>query len=150
MCVQTHCFLLILQCVSCWTDLGRGAESGAQVRVRHGQLFCNTCYSRVRGKQEPTCHYKTRFNSAVALNNHTLKSFENTSLQTSLYWWMKLHCEWCWVLIKTKCYKQLKTTASEWCRITCPHIYYIILYCYIIFSAVKISTLTQAINFLPV
>ncbi|XP_073699248.1 LIM domain only protein 7b isoform X6 [Garra rufa] len=44
LCFHIGCF----KCVSCRTDLGRGAESGAQVRVRHGQLFCNTCYSRIR------------------------------------------------------------------------------------------------------
>lgn len=60
MCMGTHCFLLILQCVSCRTDLGRGIESGAQVRVRHGQLFCNNCYSRIRGKQRSTCHLYKR------------------------------------------------------------------------------------------
>ncbi|XP_042572407.1 LIM domain only protein 7b isoform X1 [Cyprinus carpio] len=44
LCFHICCF----KCVSCRTDLGREAESGAQVRVRHGQLFCNTCYSRIR------------------------------------------------------------------------------------------------------
>ncbi|XP_051559101.1 LIM domain only protein 7-like isoform X2 [Myxocyprinus asiaticus] len=44
LCFHIGCF----KCVSCRTDLGRGAESGAQVRVRHRQLFCNNCYSRLR------------------------------------------------------------------------------------------------------
>ncbi|XP_016297976.1 LIM domain only protein 7-like [Sinocyclocheilus anshuiensis] len=44
LCFHIGCF----KCVSCRTDLGRGAESGAQVRVRHRQLFCNSCYSRIR------------------------------------------------------------------------------------------------------
>ncbi|XP_067259780.1 LIM domain only protein 7b isoform X6 [Chanodichthys erythropterus] len=44
LCFHIGCF----KCVSCRTDLGRGAESGAQVRVRHRQLFCNACYSRIR------------------------------------------------------------------------------------------------------
>ncbi|XP_043088649.1 LIM domain only protein 7b isoform X2 [Puntigrus tetrazona] len=44
LCFHIGCF----KCVSCRTDLGRGTESGAQVRVRHRQLFCNTCYSRIR------------------------------------------------------------------------------------------------------
>ncbi|XP_077102872.1 LIM domain only protein 7b isoform X6 [Siphateles boraxobius] len=44
LCFHIGCF----KCVSCRTDLGRGIESGAQVRVRHRQLFCNNCYSRIR------------------------------------------------------------------------------------------------------
>ncbi|XDV15214.1 hypothetical protein PO909_015343 [Leuciscus waleckii] len=44
LCFHIGCF----KCVSCRTDLGRGVESGAQVRVRHRQLFCNNCYSRIR------------------------------------------------------------------------------------------------------
>ncbi|XP_056110413.1 LIM domain only protein 7b isoform X3 [Rhinichthys klamathensis goyatoka] len=40
LCFHIGCF----KCVSCRTDLGRGIESGAQVRVRHRQLFCNNCY----------------------------------------------------------------------------------------------------------
>uniref|UniRef100_A0A9J8A5L4 LIM domain 7b n=2 Tax=Cyprinus carpio TaxID=7962 RepID=A0A9J8A5L4_CYPCA len=44
LCFHIGCF----KCVSCRTDLGRGAESGAHVRVRHRQLFCNSCYSRIR------------------------------------------------------------------------------------------------------
>ncbi|XP_066517370.1 LIM domain only protein 7b isoform X2 [Hoplias malabaricus] len=44
LCFHTGCF----KCVSCRSDLGRGAESRAQVRVRHRRLFCNNCYSRLR------------------------------------------------------------------------------------------------------
>ncbi|XP_052401783.1 LIM domain only protein 7b isoform X11 [Carassius gibelio] len=44
LCFHIGCF----KCVSCRADLGRGSESGAQVRVRHRQLFCNTCYNRIR------------------------------------------------------------------------------------------------------
>ncbi|NP_001038909.2 LIM domain only protein 7b [Danio rerio] len=44
LCFHIGCF----KCVSCRTELGRGPESGAQVRVRHRQLFCNTCYCRIR------------------------------------------------------------------------------------------------------
>ncbi|XP_051983500.1 LIM domain only protein 7-like [Xyrauchen texanus] len=44
LCFHIGCF----KCVSCRTDLGRGAESGAQVRVRHRQLLCNNCYCRLR------------------------------------------------------------------------------------------------------
>ncbi|XP_072512872.1 LIM domain only protein 7b isoform X3 [Salminus brasiliensis] len=44
LCFHIGCF----KCVSCRTDLGRGSQSRAQVRVRHRQLFCDTCYSRLR------------------------------------------------------------------------------------------------------
>ncbi|XP_062866567.1 LIM domain only protein 7b [Trichomycterus rosablanca] len=36
------------KCVSCRSVLGKGSEHGAQVRVRHKQLFCDTCYDRLR------------------------------------------------------------------------------------------------------
>ncbi|KAI4889466.1 hypothetical protein NFI96_011640, partial [Prochilodus magdalenae] len=44
LCFHIGCF----KCISCRSDLGRGSESRAQVRVRHRQLFCDTCYSRLR------------------------------------------------------------------------------------------------------
>ncbi|XP_036419312.1 LIM domain only protein 7b isoform X3 [Colossoma macropomum] len=44
LCFHIGCF----KCVSCRSDLSRGSESRAQVRVRHRQLFCDTCYSRLR------------------------------------------------------------------------------------------------------
>ncbi|XP_056594009.1 LIM domain only protein 7b isoform X2 [Triplophysa dalaica] len=44
LCFHIGCF----KCVSCRTNLGTGPESGAQVRVRHGQLYCHSCYSRLR------------------------------------------------------------------------------------------------------
>ncbi|XP_053333330.1 LIM domain only protein 7b isoform X1 [Clarias gariepinus] len=44
LCFHVACF----KCVSCRTELRRDAESGAQVRIRHGQLFCDTCYNRLR------------------------------------------------------------------------------------------------------
>ncbi|XP_057188232.1 LIM domain only protein 7b isoform X8 [Triplophysa rosa] len=43
LCFHIGCF----KCVSCRTNLGTGAESGAQVRVRHRQLYCHSCYSRL-------------------------------------------------------------------------------------------------------
>ncbi|XP_028837206.1 LIM domain only protein 7b isoform X2 [Denticeps clupeoides] len=44
------CFHLVcFKCLACRCDL-RGPESRSQVRVRHGQLFCETCYSRLRGR----------------------------------------------------------------------------------------------------
>ncbi|KAA0722227.1 LIM domain only protein 7 [Triplophysa tibetana] len=44
LCFHIGCF----KCVSCRTNLGTGPESGAQVRVRHRQLYCHGCYSRLR------------------------------------------------------------------------------------------------------
>ncbi|KAL7852490.1 hypothetical protein SRHO_G00182750 [Serrasalmus rhombeus] len=44
LCFHIGCF----KCISCRSDLSRGAESRAQVRVRHRQLFCDACYSRLR------------------------------------------------------------------------------------------------------
>ncbi|XP_015460652.2 LIM domain only protein 7b isoform X2 [Astyanax mexicanus] len=44
LCFHIGCF----KCVSCRSDLGRGSQSRAQVRIRHRQLFCDTCYSRLR------------------------------------------------------------------------------------------------------
>ncbi|KAF4075313.1 hypothetical protein AMELA_G00233020 [Ameiurus melas] len=44
LCFHVGCF----KCVSCRTELRRGPESGAQVRVRHGQLFCDTCCNRLQ------------------------------------------------------------------------------------------------------
>ncbi|XP_046693541.1 LIM domain only protein 7b isoform X2 [Silurus meridionalis] len=45
LCFHVGCF----KCVSCRTELRRDPESGAQVRVRQRQLFCNTCYNQLRG-----------------------------------------------------------------------------------------------------
>ncbi|KAK3510583.1 hypothetical protein QTP70_011382 [Hemibagrus guttatus] len=39
------------KCASCRTELGTERESGAQVRVRHRQLFCDACYNRLRGRK---------------------------------------------------------------------------------------------------
>ncbi|XP_034156148.2 LIM domain only protein 7b isoform X4 [Pangasianodon hypophthalmus] len=44
LCFHVGCF----KCVSCRAELRRDPESRAQVRVRHGQLFCDTCYNRLR------------------------------------------------------------------------------------------------------
>ncbi|XP_060716437.1 LIM domain only protein 7b isoform X6 [Tachysurus vachellii] len=44
LCFHVGCF----KCVSCRTDLRTCPESGAHVRVRHRQLFCDTCYNRLR------------------------------------------------------------------------------------------------------
>ncbi|KAI5089900.1 LIM domain only protein 7, partial [Silurus meridionalis] len=46
LCFHVGCF----KCVSCRTELRRDPESGAQVRVRQRQLFCNTCYNQLRGE----------------------------------------------------------------------------------------------------
>ncbi|XP_047659374.1 LIM domain only protein 7b isoform X2 [Tachysurus fulvidraco] len=45
LCFHVGCF----KCVSCRTDLRTCPESRAHVRVRHRQLFCDTCYNRLRG-----------------------------------------------------------------------------------------------------
>lgn len=43
LCYHLHCF----KCVSCERDLG-GSSSGAEVRVRNHQLYCNDCYLRFK------------------------------------------------------------------------------------------------------
>ncbi|XP_040847212.1 LIM domain only protein 7 isoform X2 [Ochotona curzoniae] len=43
LCYHLHCF----KCVSCQCDLG-GSASGAEVRIRNNQLYCNDCYLRFK------------------------------------------------------------------------------------------------------
>ncbi|EHB16779.1 LIM domain only protein 7, partial [Heterocephalus glaber] len=43
LCYHLHCF----KCVSCERDLG-GSSSGAEVRIRNHQLYCNNCYLRFK------------------------------------------------------------------------------------------------------
>ncbi|XP_045423590.1 LIM domain only protein 7 isoform X3 [Lemur catta] len=43
LCYHLHCF----KCVSCKCDLG-GSSSGAEVRIRNHQLYCNDCYLRFK------------------------------------------------------------------------------------------------------
>ncbi|XP_016524481.1 LIM domain only protein 7 isoform X3 [Poecilia formosa] len=43
LCYHLSCF----KCIDCKSDLG-GSEAGAEVRIRNKQLFCNTCYMRVK------------------------------------------------------------------------------------------------------
>ncbi|KAM4860276.1 LIM domain only protein 7 isoform 5-T5 [Thomomys bottae] len=43
LCYHLHCF----KCVSCACDLG-GSSSGAEVRIRNHQLYCNDCYLRFK------------------------------------------------------------------------------------------------------
>ncbi|XP_010620661.1 LIM domain only protein 7 isoform X4 [Fukomys damarensis] len=43
LCYHLHCF----KCVSCECDLG-GSSSGAEVRIRNHQLYCNNCYLRFK------------------------------------------------------------------------------------------------------
>ncbi|XP_075806166.1 LIM domain only protein 7 isoform X19 [Microtus pennsylvanicus] len=43
LCYHLHCF----KCVSCERDLG-GSSSGAEVRIRSNQLYCNDCYLRFK------------------------------------------------------------------------------------------------------
>ncbi|KAG7331138.1 hypothetical protein KOW79_005107 [Hemibagrus wyckioides] len=46
LCFHLHCF----KCFQCKADLG-GSESGAEVRIRNKQLFCTSCYMRVKTGQ---------------------------------------------------------------------------------------------------
>ncbi|XP_072553845.1 LIM domain only protein 7 isoform X11 [Paramormyrops kingsleyae] len=46
LCYHLSCF----KCNSCKCDLG-GSESGAEVRIRNGQLYCNDCYVRFKTGQ---------------------------------------------------------------------------------------------------
>ncbi|XP_053563894.1 LIM domain only protein 7 isoform X7 [Bombina bombina] len=43
LCFHLHCF----KCVACERDLG-GSESGAEVRIRNNDLYCNSCYVRFK------------------------------------------------------------------------------------------------------
>ncbi|XP_070096037.1 LIM domain only protein 7 isoform X22 [Equus caballus] len=43
LCYHLHCF----KCVACGCDLG-GSSSGAEVRIRNNQLYCNDCYLRFK------------------------------------------------------------------------------------------------------
>ncbi|XP_062050060.1 LIM domain only protein 7 isoform X2 [Lepus europaeus] len=43
LCYHLHCF----KCVACECDLG-GSSSGAEVRIRSNQLYCNDCYLRFK------------------------------------------------------------------------------------------------------
>ncbi|XP_028908650.1 LIM domain only protein 7 isoform X9 [Ornithorhynchus anatinus] len=46
LCYHLHCF----KCVACECDLG-GSYSGAEVRIRNNDLFCNNCYLRFKSGQ---------------------------------------------------------------------------------------------------
>ncbi|XP_064126097.1 LIM domain only protein 7 isoform X5 [Loxodonta africana] len=46
LCYHLHCF----KCVACERDLG-GSSSGAEVRIRNNQLYCNDCYLRFKSGQ---------------------------------------------------------------------------------------------------
>ncbi|XP_053072546.1 LIM domain only protein 7 isoform X16 [Acinonyx jubatus] len=43
LCYHLHCF----KCIACERDLG-GSSSGAEVRIRNHQLYCNDCYLRYK------------------------------------------------------------------------------------------------------
>ncbi|XP_018420818.1 PREDICTED: LIM domain only protein 7 [Nanorana parkeri] len=43
LCFHLHCF----KCIACETDLG-GSQSGAEVRIRNNDLFCNSCYIKFK------------------------------------------------------------------------------------------------------
>jgi len=44
-------FILRLQCSVCKSDLG-GSEAGAEVRIRNQQLYCNSCYVRLKSRPD--------------------------------------------------------------------------------------------------
>uniref|UniRef100_A0A3P9D4G1 LIM domain 7a n=1 Tax=Maylandia zebra TaxID=106582 RepID=A0A3P9D4G1_9CICH len=46
LCYHLGCF----KCIDCKSDLG-GSEAGAEVRIRNKQLYCNSCYMRVKTGQ---------------------------------------------------------------------------------------------------
>ncbi|KAB1267965.1 LIM domain only protein 7 [Camelus dromedarius] len=46
LCYHLHCF----KCTACERDLG-GSSSGAEVRIRNSQLYCNDCYLRFKCKR---------------------------------------------------------------------------------------------------
>nr|XP_058132552.1 LIM domain only protein 7 isoform X6 [Dasypus novemcinctus] len=46
LCYHLHCF----KCVACESVLG-GSSSGAEVRIRNNQLYCNDCYLRFKCKR---------------------------------------------------------------------------------------------------
>ncbi|XP_065148784.2 LIM domain only protein 7 isoform X12 [Paramisgurnus dabryanus] len=46
LCYHLTCF----KCINCRSELG-GSEAGAEVRIRHQQLYCNTCYTRLKTGQ---------------------------------------------------------------------------------------------------
>ncbi|XP_037395035.1 LIM domain only protein 7 [Pygocentrus nattereri] len=46
LCYHLPCF----KCIECKADLG-GSEAGAEVRIRNKQLYCNSCYTRVKNGQ---------------------------------------------------------------------------------------------------
>ncbi|KAM7407117.1 hypothetical protein PAMA_003038 [Pampus argenteus] len=48
LCYHLGCF----KCIDCKSDLG-GSEAGAEVRIRHKQLYCNSCYMRFKNVQPP-------------------------------------------------------------------------------------------------
>ncbi|KAI1899584.1 hypothetical protein AGOR_G00063300 [Albula goreensis] len=49
LCYHLGCF----KCIDCKSDLG-GSESGAEVRIRNRQLYCNSCYVRFKTGQPTT------------------------------------------------------------------------------------------------
>ncbi|XP_030283995.1 LIM domain only protein 7 isoform X17 [Sparus aurata] len=46
LCYHLSCF----KCIDCLSDLG-GSETGAEVRIRNKQLYCNSCYMRFKAGQ---------------------------------------------------------------------------------------------------
>ncbi|XP_078513575.1 LIM domain only protein 7 isoform X15 [Lissotriton helveticus] len=49
LCYHIQCF----KCVACESDLG-GSQTGAEVRIRNNELYCNSCYTRFKTVRQPT------------------------------------------------------------------------------------------------
>lgn len=49
LCYHIQCF----KCVACESDLG-GSQTGAEVRIRNNELYCNSCYTRFKTLRQPT------------------------------------------------------------------------------------------------
>ncbi|XP_069061375.1 LIM domain only protein 7 isoform X13 [Pleurodeles waltl] len=49
LCYHIQCF----KCVACESDLG-GSQTGAEVRIRNNELYCNGCYTRFKTIRQPT------------------------------------------------------------------------------------------------
>lgn len=61
LCFHLYCF----KCVACECNLG-GSSSGAEVRIRNNQLFCNDCYLRFKSGRPTAMWCKPPYESTVA------------------------------------------------------------------------------------
>ncbi|XP_069495251.1 LIM domain only protein 7 isoform X3 [Ambystoma mexicanum] len=49
LCYHIQCF----KCVACESDLG-GSQTGAEVRIRNNELYCNSCYTKFKSIRQPS------------------------------------------------------------------------------------------------